>query len=185
MVRNHWRIAGCAGVIAAPITSGDTALRSARLIVADFMHLEQKSITRRLLICIPIFAVTIGILLYSQRDAAGFDMIWRYFAWCNQTLSVFTLWAITVYLVRMKKNYYVTLLPALFMTKRFVHNCKGMNQTVVHNSNSILLLREGGVVEDRGGRKNNVYTYFFVNDRIMYSPTTSPYGYSSFPKEEN
>jgi len=104
------------GVIAAPITSGDTALRSARLIVDDFMHLEQKSITRRLLICIPIFAVTIGILLYSQRDAAGFDMIWRYFAWCNQTLSVFTLWAITVYLVRMKKNYYVTLLPALFMT---------------------------------------------------------------------
>ena len=60
-----------------------------------------------------------------------------------------------------------------------------MNQTVVHNSNSILLLREGGVVADRGGRKNNVYTYFFVNDRIMYSPTTSPYGYSSFPKEEN
>ena len=104
------------GVIAAPITSGDTALRSARLIVADFMHLEQKSITRRLLICIPIFAVAVGILLYSQRDAAGFDMIWRYFAWCNQTLSVFTLWAITVYLVRMKKNYYVTLLPALFMT---------------------------------------------------------------------
>ena len=104
------------GVIAAPITSGDTALRSARLIVADFMHLEQKSITRRLLICIPIFAVTIAILLYSQRDAAGFDMICRYFAWCNQTLSVFTLWAITVYLVRMKKNYYFTLLPALFMT---------------------------------------------------------------------
>ena len=68
------------GVIAAPITSGDTALRSARLIVADFMHLEQKSIAKRLLICIPIFAVTIGILLYSQRDAAGFDMIWRYFA---------------------------------------------------------------------------------------------------------
>ena len=51
-------------------------------------------------------------------------------------------------------------------------------------STTILLLREG-VVEDRGGRKNNVYTYFFVNDRIMYSPTTSPYGYSSFPKEEN
>lgn len=91
------------GVIAAPITSGDTALRSARLIVADFMHLEQKSIAKRLLICIPIFAVTIGILLYSQRDAAGFDMIWRYFAWCNQALSVFTLWAVTVFLVRAKR----------------------------------------------------------------------------------
>ena len=104
------------GVIAAPITSGDTALRSARLIVADFMHLEQKSRAKRLLICIPIFAVTIGILLYSQRDAAGFDMIWRYFAWCNQTLSVFTLWAITVWLVCARKNYWVTLIPALFMT---------------------------------------------------------------------
>lgn len=104
------------GVIAAPITSGDTALRSARLIVADFLHLEQKSIMKRLVICIPIFAITIGILLYSQRDAAGFDMIWRYFAWCNQTLSVFTLWAVTVYLVRVKKNFYITLLPALLMT---------------------------------------------------------------------
>lgn len=104
------------GVIAAPITSGDTALRSARLIVADFMHLEQKNILKRLVICIPIFAVTIAILLYSQRDAAGFDMVWRYFAWCNQTLSVFTLWAITVFLVRSKKNYFITLLPAFFMT---------------------------------------------------------------------
>lgn len=104
------------GVIAAPITSGDTALRSARLIVADFLHLEQKSLVKRLLICVPIFAVTIGILLYSQRDAAGFDRIWRYFAWCNQTLSVFTLWAITVYLVKVRKNYWITLLPALFMT---------------------------------------------------------------------
>ena len=104
------------GVIAAPITSGDTALRSARLIVADFMHVEQKSIARRLLICMPVFAVTMGILFYSQRDAAGFDMIWRYFAWSNQTLSVFTLWAITVFLERAGKNYYITLLPALFMT---------------------------------------------------------------------
>lgn len=103
MVGYDRRFIGCIGVIAAPITSGDTALRSARLIVADFMHLEQKSIAKRLLICIPIFAVTIGILLYSQRDAAGFDMIWRYFAWCNQALSVFTLWAVTVFLVRAKR----------------------------------------------------------------------------------
>ncbi len=104
------------GVIAAPITSGDTALRSGRLIVADMLHMEQKSISKRLVICLPIFAVTIAILLYSLKDAAGFDMIWRYFAWCNQTLSVFTLWAITVYLVRAKKNFYITLFPALFMT---------------------------------------------------------------------
>lgn len=104
------------GVIAAPITSGDTALRSARLIVADFIHLDQKSIVKRLYISVPIFAITVGLLLYSLEDSAGFDKIWRYFAWFNQTLSVFTLWAVTVYLVRAKKNYFITLLPALFMT---------------------------------------------------------------------
>ena len=104
------------GIVAAPITSGDTALRSARLIVADFFHVEQRSIRRRLLICIPIFLVTIALLLYSFGDTEGFKIIWRYFAWCNQALSVFTLWAITVWLVHEKKNYWVTLIPALFMT---------------------------------------------------------------------
>ena len=88
------------GVIAAPITSGDTAFRSARLIVADFL----------------MFLAAIGLLLYSLRDKDGFDMIWRYFAWANQTLSVFTLWAVTVYLVRAKKQYFLTLIPAFFMT---------------------------------------------------------------------
>ena len=104
------------GVIAAPITSGDTAFRSARLIVADFLGLEQKSMRRRLYICIPMFVAAIGLLLYSLRDANGFNMIWRYFAWANQTLAVFTLWAITVYLAVSKKPYVITLIPALFMT---------------------------------------------------------------------
>lgn len=104
------------GVIAAPITSGDTAFRSARLIVADFMGLEQRSIRRRLYICIPMFLAAIALLFYSLKDAAGFDMIWRYFAWSNQTLSVFTLWAVTVFLVLARKNYWITLIPALFMT---------------------------------------------------------------------
>ena len=106
------------GVIAAPITSGDTAFRSARLIVADFLGMEQKTMRRRLYICIPMFLAAIGLLLYSLGDKKGFDMIWRYFAWTNQTLSVFTLWAITVYLVREKKGryHYVTYLPAIFMT---------------------------------------------------------------------
>ena len=104
------------GIVAAPITSGDTALRSARLIAADFLHVDQRPVRKRLLICIPIFLITIGVLIYSLRDAEGFKIIWRYFAWCNQTLSVFTLWAITVFLVRSGKNFYITLLPALLMT---------------------------------------------------------------------
>ena len=104
------------GVIAAPITSGDTAMRSARLIFADMLHMEQKSISKRLLLCAPLFVVSLGLLIFSILNANGFTIIWRYFSWCNQTLSVFTLWALTVYLVLEKKNYFVTLLPALFMT---------------------------------------------------------------------
>ena len=104
------------GIVAAPITSGDTALRSARLIIADFLHMEQKSIKKRLFICIPLFLVTAATLIYSLTDADGFKIIWRYFAWCNQTLAVFTLWAITVYLASEKKPYIITLIPALLMT---------------------------------------------------------------------
>lgn len=106
------------GVVAAPITSGDTAFRSARLIVADFLRLEQKSMRRRLYICIPMFVIAAGLLLYSLRDADGFQVIWRYFAWANQTLSVFTLWAVTVWLTRFRggRYYFFTYLPALFMT---------------------------------------------------------------------
>lgn len=104
------------GIVAAPITSGDTALRSARLIAADFLNIDQRPIYKRLLICIPLFLITSGVLVYSLTDAEGFKIIWRYFAWCNQTLSVFTLWAITVYLVQSNKNFYIALLPALLMT---------------------------------------------------------------------
>ena len=98
------------GVVAAPISTGDTALRSTRLIVADLLKLDQKSLVRRLLVCLPIFALVAALMFIE------FDVLWRYFAWANQTLSVFTLWAITVYLARHRKPYIITLLPALFMT---------------------------------------------------------------------
>ena len=121
MISKEWLgtiggIVAILGIVAAPITSGDTALRSARLIIADFLHMEQKSMRHRLMICLPLFIVTAATLVYSLADADGFKIIWRYFAWCNQTLSVFTLWAITVYLVREKKPHIITLIPALFMT---------------------------------------------------------------------
>lgn len=98
------------GVIAAPITSGDTALRSARLIAADFMGVKQRKIAKRLAVSIPIFILCFLIMLMP------YDALWRYFAWCNQVLSVFTLWTITVWLARNAKPYIITLLPALFMT---------------------------------------------------------------------
>ena len=62
-----------------------------------------------------MFIVAILILIYSLSDPAGFEKIWRYFAWSNQTLATFTLWAITVYLAQKKKPYWITLIPALFM----------------------------------------------------------------------
>ena len=104
------------GVVAAPITSGDTALRSARLIIAEFLHLEQHTVRKRIYICVPVFAVTLAMLWYNIADADGFNVVWSYFGWANQTLAVFTLWAVTVYLTRNGKPFVITLLPAMFMT---------------------------------------------------------------------
>lgn len=104
------------GVVAAPITSGDTALRSARLIIAEFLHLEQRTIRKRIYICVPVFAVTLALLWYNIADEDGFNIIWGYFGWANQTLAVFTLWTLTVYLTLKKKPFVITLVPAMFMT---------------------------------------------------------------------
>ena len=98
------------GVVAAPITSGDTAFRSARLIVADSLHIEQRSIPKRLLISIPIFAI--GLVL----NFIDFDVVWRYFSWTNQALATVVLWTIVVYHRREGYNIWVALLPAIFMT---------------------------------------------------------------------
>lgn len=98
------------GVVAAPITSGDTAFRSARLIVADFLNISQKSIAKRLMLCLPLFAITTALFFID------FNALWRYFAWTNQTLACIMLWAATVWLARNEKCYWIALLPALFMT---------------------------------------------------------------------
>lgn len=98
------------GVVAAPITTGDTALRSARLSMADMLGFDQAPILKRLAVAVPIFAVTAAIMMID------FNVLWRYFAWCNQTLAMVTLWAITVYLRRKGKPYIVSLLPAILMS---------------------------------------------------------------------
>ncbi len=98
------------GVVAAPITSGDTAFRSVRLIIADFLRFDQKPLKNRILISIPIF---IAGFIISQTN---FGIIWRYMAWSNQTLAMIVLWAISVYLAREKKLFIIALVPAVFMT---------------------------------------------------------------------
>ena len=121
LVCNDWlgvvgAILAMLGVVAAPITSGDTAFRSARLIVAEWLKMNQRPIAKRLMICIPMFGVSIAMLVWQIENPDGFNTIWQYFGWSNQALSVFTLWTLTVYLVRNKKCFWVTLIPALLMT---------------------------------------------------------------------
>lgn len=98
------------GVVAAPVTSGDTAFRSARLIAADFLHFPQDKLWRRLALCLPIFVLSAILMVVD------FDVLWRYFAWFNQTLGMITLWALSVWLARNHKCYWIALLPAMFMT---------------------------------------------------------------------
>ena len=113
------------GVIAAPITSGDTALRSARLIVADFLFFVQRPIPKRLMIALPLFLCVFGLVFVD------FNVVWRYFAWTNQTLAVFTLWSGAVWLYKKdnlsstlrsrergkyRYGYLIAMIPALFMT---------------------------------------------------------------------
>ena len=98
------------GVVSAAITSGDTAFRSARLIVADIFKIEQRSLLKRFAIAVPLFAIGVVLLFVD------FDVVWRYFAWTNQAMSVITLWMIVVYLHKYKRNIWVAIPPAIFMT---------------------------------------------------------------------
>lgn len=104
------------GVVAAPITTGDTAFRSARLIVSEAIGLHQQSVFRRLYVSIPLFGAAFAMLMWQIGNPDGFNTVWQYFGWANQSLAVFTLWALTVYLARKGKPYWLTLIPAIFMT---------------------------------------------------------------------
>ena len=101
------------GVVVLAITSGDTALRSLRLAVAEYFTIDQASVRKRLLTTLPIFAIVGGLLFWSQSDA--FKLLWNYFSWSNQTLAVFALLVAVAYLRRRGKPAVVAVIPALFM----------------------------------------------------------------------
>ncbi|MFC0269745.1 carbon starvation CstA family protein [Kushneria aurantia] len=98
------------GVIVLPITSGDTAFRSARMIIADYLGVNQVELVKRVMVAAPLFVISWGL---THMD---FSLLWRYFSWANQTTAVIALWVATMYLILAKKAYWMTLLPALFMT---------------------------------------------------------------------
>ncbi|MDF2877241.1 MAG: Carbon starvation protein, partial [Clostridia bacterium] len=98
------------GVVACPITSGDTAFRSARLAIADALKFNQAKFRNRFIIAIPLFAIGVALCFID------FAIIWRYFAWANQTLAMVMLWAAASYLMKNKSFHYICSIPAAFMT---------------------------------------------------------------------
>ena len=104
------------GVIACPITSGDTAFRSARLVLADWFHLDQKVWKNRLLLCIPVLGIGAFLGIGNALGKIDYTIIWRYFSWTNQTLAMIVLWCASMFLFYEKKNYWITAVPATFMT---------------------------------------------------------------------
>ncbi|WP_405322812.1 carbon starvation protein A [Fibrobacter sp.] len=104
------------GVIILAITSGDTSLRSLRLTVAELTGLEQTSVKNRLLLTIPMFALCAVIIFWSNMNPEGFNILWNYFSWSNQLMAVCSLCVATVYLRSKKKNFWIALIPCMFMT---------------------------------------------------------------------
>ena len=104
------------GVIACPITSGDTAFRSARLTLADWFKLDQESFANRLKLCIPVLGIGAFLGFGNTLGFLSYQVIWRYFSWSNQTLAMIVLWAGSMYLAKEKKNYWIGVCPAVFMS---------------------------------------------------------------------
>ena len=104
------------GVIACPITSGDTAFRSARLVLADWFHIDQKVWKNRLLLCVPVLGIGAFLGIGNALGKIDYTIIWRYFSWTNQTLAMIVLWCASMFLFYEKKNYWITAAPATFMT---------------------------------------------------------------------
>jgi len=104
------------GVVICPITSGDTAFRSARLTLADWLKIDQDSYANRLKLCIPVLGVGAFLGIGNALGFINYTVIWRYFSWTNQTLAMIVLWAASMYLFKEKKNFWITAVPATFMS---------------------------------------------------------------------
>lgn len=102
------------GVIVLPITTGDTAMRSLRLMIAEALHIDQTKKRNRLLLALVIFVLVAALLVFAKISQGGFNILWRYFAWANQTIAVFSFAVITIYMIKEKQPYGMALLPGMF-----------------------------------------------------------------------
>ncbi len=116
MLGNIGGLIAIIGVVILPITSGDTALRSLRLIIAETFHIPQDNSKKRMLLSIPVFALAVLVLFWAKTNPKGFNTIWRYFGWSNQTLAVFAMAAILIWLMQNGKGKFlwIPLFPMVF-----------------------------------------------------------------------
>ena len=115
------------GVIVLPITSGDTALRALRLTLGEAFGLDMKCKRNVLMLAVPIFAIVFAVLIWSKADASGFNMLWRYFSWANETCGVFALTAIAMFMARNRMPYVMALVPGafyLFVVSSYILNAQ-------------------------------------------------------------
>ena len=105
------------GVVVCPITSGDTAFRSARLTLSDWFHMDQGSYANRLKLCIPVLGIGAILGIGNATGLIDYTVIWRYFSWTNQTLAMIVLWAAAMYLFTEKKNFWMA------SCSGYVHEC--------------------------------------------------------------
>lgn len=147
------------GVIVLPITSGDTALRSLRLMVGDALKIDQSKKKNRLLISCTIFVLVAVLLFFAKLNAEGFNILWRYFAWANQVIAVFAFAMITVYMIRHKQFFVMALLPGMFymfVIASFILNASigfGLSWKASYIVASIITVIYGAVVLLYGKRK--------------------------------
>ena len=154
------------GVIILPITSGDTALRSLRLIIADTFHIKQNKIIKRILLALPVFGLVFLVLIWAKADPNGFRTIWRYFGWSNQTLAVFALSSIMIWLMTndRKKFLWIPLIPLIFyafITSSFILSAQigfRLPLTVAYPLGAVFAIAVTGFALYRGNKKTAVST---------------------------
>lgn len=133
MLGNTGGLVAIIGVIVLPITSGDTALRGLRLMIAEYFNFDQKPAKNRLSVSLVIFALVAAILIWAKFSPGGFTILWRYFAWSNQSIAVFAFAIITVYLLG--RGYtrapFMSLLPGMFYM--FITSCYILNAKIGFN----------------------------------------------------
>ena len=148
------------GVIVLPVTTGDTALRALRIMAADALHVDTGKRRNNLLIALPIFAIVAGMLYFSKSNANGFNLLWRYFAWSNETTAVFAFTMISVYMIKTKKPYLMALVPGmfyLFIVLSFILNAKigfHLSWTLSYVIAGIAALAYGAVIAADGKNQN-------------------------------